>query len=143
MNLLDELSRTNADPALIAQVRALVEQNERAQRDNAQHAGVLAEKDFKIAALTHELAYYKRIQFGKKSEALAGEQRELFDEAVMADLSAMEDELLGLQGKTPLPPRQRGGRQTLPPELPRIEHRHEPESCQCGQCGVSAQRYHI
>jgi len=23
----------------------------------------------------------------------------------------------------------------LPPHLPRIEHRHEPESCQCGQCG--------
>jgi transposase len=23
----------------------------------------------------------------------------------------------------------------LPDHLPRIEHRHEPESCQCGQCG--------
>ena len=26
-------------------------------------------------------------------------------------------------------------RKTLPPELPREEYRHEPESCQCGQCG--------
>ena len=27
------------------------------------------------------------------------------------------------------------GRQALPAHLPRIEHRHEPESCACGQCG--------
>ncbi len=26
-------------------------------------------------------------------------------------------------------------RQPLPNHLPRIEHRHEPESCTCGQCG--------
>lgn len=128
MNLLDELTRSNADPAVIAQVRALV------QKLDQQHSEI-SEKDVKIAALTHELAWYKRIQFGKKSEALAGEQRELFDETVMADLSAMEDELLGLQDKKPAAPRQRAGRQPLPPELPRVEHRHEPESCQCGQCG--------
>lgn len=33
------------------------------------------------------------------------------------------------------PKRPRAGRQPLPAHLPRIEHRHEPESCQCGQCG--------
>lgn len=27
------------------------------------------------------------------------------------------------------------GRQLLPSHLPRIEHRHEPESCTCGHCG--------
>lgn len=31
--------------------------------------------------------------------------------------------------------RPRAGRQPLPDHLPRIEHRHEPESCTCGQCG--------
>jgi transposase len=132
MNLLDELTRTNADPAVIAQVRALIESDAKATRLKA----IVAEKDFKIAALTHELAYYKRIQFGKKSEVQSGEQRELFDETVAADLAAMEDELQGLQGKKPKAPRQRAGRQALPPELPRIEHRHEPASCQCGQCGT-------
>ena len=66
---------------------------------------------------------------------LAGEQRDLFEETVGADWAAMEDELLGLQGKAPKAARQRAGRQALPPELARIEHRHEPESCQCGQCG--------
>jgi len=33
------------------------------------------------------------------------------------------------------PPRDRAGRQPLPEHLPRIEYRHEPVSCQCGQCG--------
>ena len=131
MNLLDELTRSNADPAVIAQVRALIENDAHSTR----LAAIIAEKDFKIAALTHELAYYKRIQFGKKSEVQSGEQRELFEETVDADLAAMEDELQGLQGKKPTAPRQRAGRQALPPALPRIEHRHEPDSCQCGQCG--------
>jgi transposase len=33
------------------------------------------------------------------------------------------------------PKRSRAGRQPLPTHLPRIEHRHEPESCTCGKCG--------
>ena len=35
----------------------------------------------------------------------------------------------------PRAPRPRAGRQPLPEHLPRIEHRHEPASCTCGQCG--------
>ena len=117
MELLDQLARADIDPALLAQVRA-----------------VLAEKDFKITALTHELAYYRRIRFGKASEALAGEQRLLFEETVDTDLAAIEEELEGqAPGKRQ---RKRAGRQSLPPKLERIEHRHEPASCQCGQCGA-------
>ena len=117
MELLDQLARADIDPALLAQVRA-----------------VFAEKDFKITALTHELAYYRRIRFGKASEALAGEQRMLFEETVDMDLAAIEDEL---DGQAPVKrQRKRAGRQPLPPELERIEHRHEPASCQCGQCGA-------
>lgn len=117
MELLDQLARADIDPALLAQVRA-----------------VLAEKDFKITALTHELAYYRRIRFGKASEALAGEQRLLFEETVDMDLAAIEEELEAqAPGKRQ---RKRAGRQSLPPELERIEHRHEPASCQCGQCGA-------
>lgn len=118
MTLLEALARTDVDPALVAQVRAL-----------------LAEKDFKITALTHELAYYKRVRFGKASEALVGEQRLLFDETVDMDLAAIDEEL---EGQAPAKrQRKRAGRQPLPPELPRIEHRHEPESCQCGKCGAA------
>ena len=94
----------------------------------------LAEKDFKITALTHELAYYKRIRFGKASEALVGEQRMLFEETVDMDLAAIEQEVeSAAPGKRQ---RKRAGRQPLPTHLERIEHRHEPESCQCGQCGA-------
>jgi transposase len=131
MNLLDELAATNIDAALLGQVRALFEQQQVAmQRKDA----LVAEQAFKITALTHELAYYRRVRFGKASEALAGEQRMLFDETVDMDLAAIEEEL---EVQTPAKrQRKRAGRQPLPPELPRIEHRHEPESCQCGQCGA-------
>jgi transposase len=124
MNPLDKLAATDIDPALLVQVQALF----------AQQQARLAEKDFKITALTHELAYYRRVRFGKASEALAGEQRMLFDETVDMDLAAIEEEL-HLQAPAKQA-RKRAGRQPLPAELPRIEHRHEPESCQCGQCGA-------
>jgi transposase len=87
MNPLDDLARTNIDPALLAQVRALVEQQ---QTDLARRDALLVEKDFKITALTHELAYYRWVRFGKASEALVGEQRLLFDETVEMDLAAIE-----------------------------------------------------
>ncbi|WP_426170778.1 transposase domain-containing protein [Pseudoduganella sp. R-34] len=37
------------------------------------------------------MAYYRRIWFGKKSEALTGEQRELFEETVDADLAELSN----------------------------------------------------
>lgn len=125
MNLLEKLAHTNIDPALLAQVRTLV----------AQQQAALAEKDFKITALTHELAYLRRVRYGKASEVLTGEQRSLFEEAIEMDLAAIEEELA--TQATTKPQRQRAGRQALPPDLPRVEHRHEPASCQCGQCGAS------
>lgn len=131
MDLLNELARTDIDPALLAQVQALFAQQ---QAGLTRRDALLAEKDFKITALTHELAYYRRIRFGKASEALVGEQRLLFEETVDTDLAAIEEEL---KGQAPAKrQRRRAGRQALPPELPRIEHRHEPESCQCGKCGA-------
>lgn len=116
---------------MLAQVRALFDQQQvRLQRKEA----LVAEQAFKIMALTHDLAYYRRVRFGKASEALAGEQRMLFDETVDMDLAAIEEEL---EGQTAAKrQRKRAGRQALPPELSRIEHRHEPQSCQCRQCGA-------
>jgi len=96
--------------------------------------------ELKIQALALELAHHRRMRFGQRSEALAAAgQRELFEETVAADLSAIEAELeqagQTLGPKAPKKPRARAGRQPLPPHLPRVEHRHEPESCTCGQCG--------
>lgn len=147
MDALSELDRFNLDPAVRSQLSALmsslVQQNsaQLAEKNSLleQSAKIIAEKDTKIAALTHELAYYKRIRFGQKTEALSGLQRDLFREEVETDLAAIEAELDSLKA-TPRPtvavPRSpRTGRQPLPDHLPRIEHRHEPASCTCGQCG--------
>ena len=91
MKLLNELAASGHRPLpCMAQVQALFEQQ---QAKLTQRDAVLAEKDFKITALTHELAYYRRVRFGKASEALVGEQRMLFDETVDMDLAAIEEEL--------------------------------------------------
>jgi len=93
----------------------------------------------KIQALTLELAYHKRLRFGQKSEALAQGQGDLFAETALTDQAAIEAEIERLANRRQPArarlPRVRAGRQPLPEHLPRIEHRHEPASCQCGQCG--------
>lgn len=127
MDFTAELQRLHTDPVLADLARAM--QSQLAARDAA-----IKHRDLKIQQLTLELAHHKRIQFGVKSEALSPEQRQLFAEACDEDGAAMVAELE--QQQQPSTPRTRpSGRQPLPPELPRIEHRHEPESCQCGQCG--------
>ena len=90
----------------------------------------------KIQALTLELAHHKRLRFGQKSEALAVSQGDLFAETALIDQAAIEAEIDRLANPIqPTRPRARAGRQPLPDHLPRIEHRHERTSCQCGQCG--------
>lgn len=92
----------------------------------------------KIDQLTHELALHKRYRFGVKTERLPAEQAQLFEETVEADLAAMSEELEQVSGKLPA---SRGlpRRKPLPPELPRIEIRHEPESTLCA-CGCQMKR---
>ena len=58
MNLLDELARTDIDSAMLPKVLVLVEQQTKLEQQQAQ----LAEKNLKITALKHELAYLKRIR---------------------------------------------------------------------------------
>lgn len=121
MDLAAELAQFKPEPALAEWVGKLLEKT---QKDA-----------LKIQALTFELAYYKRIRFANKSEQFSSEQRELFEESWNADTSALEAEVEQSGSSTPQPKRERAGRQPLPDHLPRIEHRHEPESCTCGQCG--------
>jgi transposase len=144
MNSLAKLDQLNLEPAakteVAALIQSLIEQAERDAKIIQAKDAVINAKDVKIAALTHELAYYKRIRFSTKSEALAPLQRDVFEETWNTDLSAIEAEIEQLQDASPSetvarPKRPRAGRQPLPPHLPRIEHRHEPESCTCGQCG--------
>ena len=130
--------KTELEVAVQAEIAALQEQAKRdAERLQAKDAEIHA-KDIKIQALTLELAHLRRIRYGVKSEALSQVQRDLFEDTWNEDLAAVEAEVEQLdQPATPVakPKRPRAGRQPLPAHLPRIEHLHEPDSCQCGQCG--------
>lgn len=96
----------------------------------------LKRRELKIQQLTLELAHHKRFRFGHTSEAFSAEQRDLFIDTREEDGAAIVAELEEQQTPTSSPrPHKRPGRNPLPPELPRIEHRHEPESCTCGECG--------
>jgi transposase len=121
MDLAAELTQFQLEPAVAEWARKLL--------DKAKNDAL------KIQALTFELAYYKRIRYANKSEQFSPEQRELFEESWNADTSALEAEV-EQSGSAPKK-RERAGRQPLPEHLPRIEHRHEPESCTCGQCGLA------
>ena len=101
----------------------------------------------KIDKLTHEIAVLRRIKFAASSERLANEQQaSLLDEAIDADLAAIEAELEALrqrgapttpnaQTDAPRTPR----RTPLPAHLPRTVFRHEPDSTHCG-CGAALER---
>lgn len=132
MDVHTELARFNPDPALQAWVTDTLQ---RLLDQADQDAETIRNANLKIQALTLELAHHRRIRFGQKSEAGTPEQRELFQEAWNEDGAALEAEI---EQQAPIAGRRKrtgAGRQPLPEHLPRIEHRHEPDSCTCGQCG--------
>jgi transposase len=137
MNPLVKLDHLNLNSAAKSEVAALIQSLlDQCERD----AKTIQAKDCKIEALTHELAHIRRIRYGVKSESLSPLQRDVFEETWNTDLSAIEAEVEQLQDDQPSdtvakPKRPRAGRQPLPDHLLRIEHRHEPDSCTCGQCG--------
>ena len=97
-------------------------------------------KDTRIAQLTHEMAVLKRWKFAARSEKLPTEQQSLLDEAIDADLLAIAHELEQLASKPKNePPPNKPRRAPLPPNLPRVEVRHEPTSTTCG-CGCQLKR---
>lgn len=91
--------------------------------------------ELKNQKLAHELAYLKRLRFGRKAESLSVEQRSLFEEDLDQDLAAIAAELEPESNEPSARKlRPRAGRQPLPAHLERVEVRHEPEQCTCGQC---------
>jgi transposase len=151
MDLHAELARLNAASELPEWVAGTVQKLiDQAQEEAAEARRRITQRDTelhcaqtKIQALTLELAHLRRMRFGTRSEAFSPEERDLFQDTLASDLAAAEAELARKQAEAsattepqaPRAPRSRAGRQVLPDHLPRIEHRHEPESCTCGQCG--------
>ena len=141
MKIPEELDNLNLDAATKTQVAALIQSLlDQAKQEAETYESTLQAKDLKIQALILELAHLRRLRYGVKNEALSGIQKDLFEEACAEDLAALEAKIEELADEEPRttvtkPKRPRAGRQPLPAHPPRIEHRHEPESCQCGQCG--------
>ena len=154
MDLHVELARLNAAPELAdwvaGTVQKLIDQAQEEAAKSVRLSEQIAHRDTelhcaqtKIQALTLELAHLRRMRFGARSEAFSPEERDLFQDTLASDLAAAEAELARKQAEAsattepqaPRGPRPRAGRQPLPEHLPRIEHRHEPESCTCGKCG--------
>ena len=146
MDFETELARFNPDPPLREWVFGTVEGlRGQVQQESSETARLSAQvtlldreirqKDLKIQALTLELAYYRRIRFGRTSEQLGVEQKALFEETLDTDLCALEAETEQLSSAPQRQTTSHPGRKPLPEHLPRIELRHEPESCACGQCG--------
>ena len=98
----------------------------------------------KIDQLTHEMAVLKRWKFGRSREQLDSTQASLLDEAIDADIAAIELELQTLAPAllADVAPRQQPKRAALPPELPRIDQHHEPDSTTCttAGCGCTLKR---
>lgn len=105
----------------------------------AKHDQVLHFKDTHIEQLKQELALYKRWRYGKRSEQLNPAQASLLEEAMDADMAAIEEEVEALRQAISSKPTeaQAPRRMRLPPELPRTDIHHEPSSttCHCG-CGL-------
>lgn len=117
--------------------------HEIAQRDEALAAKdqLIHWKEQRIMLLTHEMAVLKRWKFGRSREGLNANQLTLLDEAIDADIAGIERELDELrQSSNPIKPRlpRQPRRAPLPPELPRTEFHHEPESTCCSNAGCAA-----
>lgn len=117
--------------------------HEIAQRDQALAAKdqLIRWKEQRIMLLTHEMAVLKRWKFGRSREGLNAEQLTLLDETIEADLAGIEIELDALrQGSDMIKPRvlRQPHRAPLPPELPRTQFHHEPESTLCKNAGCAA-----
>lgn len=123
--VIASVNKSHSAPETLADALALL-----AQRDQQLHA-----LELKSQKLVLELALLKRLRFGTKSESLSAEQKPLFEDDLDQDLAALAVELDAPEADAAeRPARPRAGRQPLPPHLERIEVRHEPEHCTCGQC---------
>src|SRR5262249_42323425 len=104
----------------------------------ASQAQAIKWRDAKIESITFQLARLKAWKFGAKTERMNPAQREIFEETLAADQASLEAQLVALQQGTPTggaAPQQQQRRQpkreALPPHLPRVDQRIEPEDTHC------------
>jgi transposase len=132
--VIDEAQIKTLDAQQLREVvRSLVDQVRQRDRE-------LAFKQATIDKITHEMAVLKRLKFAAKSEHFNAEQKSLLEEAIDADLEALQRELEQLVPEAPAEREKRQPkREKLPEHLPRREIRHEPASTVCA-CGCQMKR---
>lgn len=130
----EQLDLIAAKDSAIAQCNEIITTHETTL---AQHERTLVYRQAKIETLTLEIARLKRWQFGRRSEQMDPAQGALFEETLAADIAAVETELQALSTAAGSAAPRQPKRQALPAHLPRIEHRHEPTSCTCADCGAA------
>jgi transposase len=102
-------------------------------------------RDAKIESITFQLARLKAWKFGAKTERMSAGQRSIFEETLAADEASLQAQLAALQPSVPAQdgrttdkePRRQPKREALPPHLPRVDTRIEPENTHCPspECG--------
>ena len=102
-------------------------------------------RDAKIESITFQLARLKAWKFGAKTERMNAGQRSIFEETLAADEASLQAQLAALQPSVPAQggrttdkePRRQPKREALPPHLPRVDTRIEPENTHCPspECG--------
>ena len=139
-------------PAELAQLaaRMLAHITEQSKHIDAQskridsQAQAIKWRDAKIESITFQLARLKAWKFGAKSERMNAEQREIFEETLAADQADLEAQLAALQASSTVSrsapdkqQRRQPKREALPPHLPRVDQRIEPEDTRCPtpECG--------
>jgi transposase len=132
--VIDEAQLKTLDAQQLREVvRSLVDQIQQRDRE-------IAFKQATIDKITHEMAVLKRLKFAAKSEHFSAEQKSLLEEAIDADLEALQRELEQLAPEAPAEREKRQPkREKLPEHLPRREIRHEPASTTCA-CGCALKR---
>jgi transposase len=133
MEALSLLEKLEIDPAVRRALVAGIQSDYDRLEQRIQHDRFIIEK------LKLELAYLRRLRFGQKSEALKGEQQDIFNDGLAEDIGHIAELIDTLSAdpeeKKTRKARARAGRQPLPDHLPRIDHLHDLGSCACGQCG--------
>ena len=102
-------------------------------------------RDAKIESITFQLARLKAWKFGAKTERMNAGQRSIFEETLAADEASLQAQLAALQPSVPAQggrttdkePGRQPKREALPPHLPRVDTRIEPENTHCPspECG--------
>ena len=116
------------------QGKHIAQQRQRIDSD----AAAIKWRDAKIESITMQLARLKAWKFGAKTERMNAEQREIFEETLAADQASLEAQLAALQqpaapgtGAPDKEPRRKPKREPLPPHLPRVDQRIEPQDTTC------------